>query len=90
MKITKTTVKRINDHSSALKPSFIPAISAVGEILSQSGVILGDAGHYVINDGDEYIIPLIHSDGNREFVSGIRLGLAAPSPSALMVWTFAK
>lgn len=70
MKITKATVKRINDHCSALKPSFNPAIRIIGEVLNQSGVILGNVGHYIINDCDEYVTPLIYSDGNREFVSG--------------------
>ncbi len=70
MKITKATIKRINAHSKVLKPAYIPAINAIGEVLSQSGVILGEPGHYVINDGDEYVTPLIHSNGDREFVSG--------------------
>lgn len=70
MKITKATVKRINDHCSALKETYIPVISTIGEILCQSGVIVGNGKRYVINDGDEYVTPLIHSDGNREFVSG--------------------
>lgn len=71
MKITKATVKRISVHSSALKPSsFDPAISTIGEILNQSGIILGEPGSYEINDGNEYVTPLIFSDGTREFISG--------------------
>jgi len=70
MKITKSTVKRINAHCNPLTPSFIPVISAIGEILNQSGVVLGEVGHYAVNVDDEYVTPIIYSNGSREFVSG--------------------
>lgn len=74
MKITKATVKRINDHSYVLKmESIIPAIALIGEILCQSGLIIGEPGHYEINNGqDEYVTPLVHNEGDRghEFISG--------------------
>lgn len=70
MKITKATVKRINDHCNVLKPAYIPAISTIGEVLNQSGIILGEPGRYIINNGDEYVTPLILNDGDREFVTG--------------------
>lgn len=72
MKITKATVKRINEH--CLNPSnpasYIPAISIIGDVLNQSGIILGVPGHYSINNSNDYATPLILSDGIREFVSG--------------------
>lgn len=71
MKITKATVKRINDHSYVMKAeNIIPAIDAIGEVLNQCGLLIGEPGHYEINSGDEYVTPLIFSDGKREFVSG--------------------
>lgn len=70
MKITKATVKRINGSCMAGKPGYIHEISTLGDILSQSAVILGFPGQYTINDGDEYVTPMILSDGERGFIPG--------------------
>ena len=64
MKLTKATVKRLNENRN-------DAIWVIANILNRSAVILGEPGHYEANDGtDELVLPMISSDGDREFVSG--------------------
>lgn len=64
MKLTKATVKRLN-------ASRTDTIRVIANILNRSAVILGETGRYEANDGtDELVLPMISSDGKREFVSG--------------------
>lgn len=71
LKITKATVKRINDHSKVWSENYIHSIYTIGEILNHIGIILGESGHYEINDGlYDDVQPLISSDGKRQFISG--------------------
>lgn len=71
MKITKATLKRLNAHSKASKPSYIPQISVIAEILNRSAVILGEPGRYEINNGsDDLCRPLVYGEGKHEFISG--------------------
>ncbi len=69
MKITKATIKRLNAHSNITKPAYNETIYVIANILNRSAIILGDSGHYGLNEGDPLCEPVIYSDGNREFVS---------------------
>ena len=70
MKISKRTLAIINKHSDINSDEYCPQICTVADILNRSGVILGESGHYEINNGDDFVIPCILSDGKQEFVSG--------------------
>ncbi len=75
MKITKTTLRRINAHSVITKKSYCDKIYVIANILCRAAVIIGDSGRYEVNDGSwEILQPWILSDGKREFVSSCVLG----------------
>lgn len=70
MKITKVTVKRINAHSDCTNADYIPAVYAIGKILNKAGFLFGESGNYELNTGDDFVEPIISSDGDREYISG--------------------
>ncbi len=70
MKITKATIKRLNAHSNYKKPTYNEAIYVIASIINRSAIILGDSGHYELNEGDPLCEPVIYSDGNQEFIPG--------------------
>lgn len=75
MKVTKTTIKRINAHSSINKKNYRAEIWVIANILCRAAVIIGDSGRYEVNDGSwDLLQPWILSDGDREFVSSQVLG----------------